>query len=147
MRLQCQIYSKSHRTPSYSCHSGRLENGRFAPPATPPIGIASPSPASVAIELPRGRSITKQVRAGKFPKNQKTYTLSFTSHACRRTKYFIINKKLADASDLKSAGRKAVGVQVPLWAPIRIPQNKRLAGLGARTRNSPRQTRRTPSLI
>ena len=26
--------------------------------------------------------------------------------------------KLADAADLKSAGRKAVGVQVPLWAPI-----------------------------
>ena len=25
--------------------------------------------------------------------------------------------KLADAADLKSAGRKAVGVQVPLWAP------------------------------
>jgi hypothetical protein len=28
--------------------------------------------------------------------------------------------KSADAADLKSAGRKAVGVQVPLWAPIRI---------------------------
>ena len=28
--------------------------------------------------------------------------------------------KLADAADLKSAGRKAVGVQVPLRAPIRI---------------------------
>jgi hypothetical protein len=26
--------------------------------------------------------------------------------------------KSADAADLKSAGRKAVGVQVPLWAPI-----------------------------
>jgi hypothetical protein len=25
--------------------------------------------------------------------------------------------KSADAADLKSAGRKAVGVQVPLWAP------------------------------
>ena len=25
--------------------------------------------------------------------------------------------KLADAADLKSAGRKAVGVQIPLWAP------------------------------
>ena len=28
--------------------------------------------------------------------------------------------KLADAADLKSAGRKAVGVQVPLWAPKKI---------------------------
>jgi hypothetical protein len=28
--------------------------------------------------------------------------------------------KLADAADLKSAGRKAVGVQVPLWAPTII---------------------------
>jgi hypothetical protein len=28
--------------------------------------------------------------------------------------------KSADAADLKSAGRKAVGVQVPLWAPSRI---------------------------
>ncbi len=28
--------------------------------------------------------------------------------------------KLADAADLKSAGRKAVGVQVPLWAPYRF---------------------------
>jgi hypothetical protein len=27
--------------------------------------------------------------------------------------------KSADAADLKSAGRKAVGVQVPLWAPSR----------------------------
>ena len=27
--------------------------------------------------------------------------------------------KLADAADLKSAGRKAVGVQVPLWAPTK----------------------------
>jgi hypothetical protein len=27
--------------------------------------------------------------------------------------------KSADAADLKSAGRKAVGVQVPLWAPIK----------------------------
>jgi hypothetical protein len=27
--------------------------------------------------------------------------------------------KLADAADLKSAGRKAVGVQVPLRAPIK----------------------------
>ena len=26
--------------------------------------------------------------------------------------------KSADAADLKSAGRKAVGVQVPLWAPL-----------------------------
>jgi hypothetical protein len=26
--------------------------------------------------------------------------------------------KSADAADLKSAGRKAVGVQVPLWAPF-----------------------------
>jgi hypothetical protein len=28
--------------------------------------------------------------------------------------------KSADAADLKSAGRKAVGVQVPLWAPQKI---------------------------
>jgi len=28
--------------------------------------------------------------------------------------------KLADAADLKSAGRKAVGVQIPLWAPNKI---------------------------
>ena len=28
--------------------------------------------------------------------------------------------KLADAADLKSAGRKAVGVQVPLRAPINL---------------------------
>jgi hypothetical protein len=27
--------------------------------------------------------------------------------------------EMADAADLKSAGRKAVGVQVPLWAPIK----------------------------
>src|SRR3984957_18675710 len=27
--------------------------------------------------------------------------------------------KSADAADLKSAGRKAVGVQVPLWAPVK----------------------------
>jgi hypothetical protein len=27
--------------------------------------------------------------------------------------------KSADAADLKSAGRKAVGVQVPLWAPLK----------------------------
>src|SRR5882757_935367 len=31
--------------------------------------------------------------------------------------------KSADAADLKSAGRKAVGVQVPLWAP-KIKQSK-----------------------
>ena len=29
--------------------------------------------------------------------------------------------ELVDAADLKSAGRKAVGVQVPLWAPARYP--------------------------
>ena len=33
--------------------------------------------------------------------------------------------KLADAADLKSAGRKAVGVQVPLWAPIEIDDLER----------------------
>ncbi len=27
--------------------------------------------------------------------------------------------KLADAADLKSADRKVVGVQVPLWAPLK----------------------------
>ena len=36
--------------------------------------------------------------------------------------------KSADAADLKSAGRKAVGVQVPLRAPARVPQNNRLVG-------------------
>jgi hypothetical protein len=36
--------------------------------------------------------------------------------------------KLADAADLKSAGRKAVGVQVPLRAPERSKPNKGLPG-------------------
>jgi hypothetical protein len=41
--------------------------------------------------------------------------------------------KLADAADLKSAGRKAVGVQVPLWAPKLnlIPPQPRLDASGS----------------
>jgi hypothetical protein len=40
--------------------------------------------------------------------------------------------KSADAADLKSAGRKAVGVQVPLWAPtqgLAIFFNRRHGGI------------------
>ena len=37
--------------------------------------------------------------------------------------------KLADAADLKSAGRKAVGVQVPLRAPGQYIDNKQLDGI------------------
>jgi hypothetical protein len=37
--------------------------------------------------------------------------------------------KLADAADLKSAGRKAVGVQVPLRAPTKQKSYKKNAFL------------------
>ena len=36
--------------------------------------------------------------------------------------------KLADAADLKSAGRKVVGVQVPLRAPVQHVDNKQPDG-------------------
>ena len=55
--------------------------------------------------------------------------------------------KLADAADLKSAGRKAVGVQFPLRAPARISQNKRPVGSGSSTSNTSRQTQGTSCLI
>ena len=39
--------------------------------------------------------------------------------------------ELVDAADLKSVGRKAVGVQVPLWAPPLIPLFKGVFGQNA----------------
>ena len=42
--------------------------------------------------------------------------------------------ELVDAADLKSVGRKAVGVQVPLWAPPLIPLFKGVLGQNATMR-------------
>ena len=51
------------------------------------------------------------------PENPKTFTFANTIHTYVDGKSLFIMIISADAADLKSAGRKAVGVQVPLRAP------------------------------